>query len=195
MCVVNAARDALVLQTVTPDADGEEGGADGDGDGEAAFEFSCPDEGGTFTGLSIAAWPGEGDCWLTPAASTAHPTATNNVSGAWLRPPHERLAEGSGLRVPSAPAPGMAAEPLHAPVARRPPTPMTRVGSPAPGPLSLLLSSPHKLSSSQIHLPLLLDLAGSRQGLTLVHVRAQLEQLQDTFMSYFGSYGGQRSSS
>ena len=33
------------------------------------------------------------------------------------------------------------------------------------------------------------------QGLTLVHVRAQLEPLQDTFVSQFGSYGGQRSSS
>jgi hypothetical protein len=33
------------------------------------------------------------------------------------------------------------------------------------------------------------------QGLTLVHVRAQLEELQDTFMSYVGSYGGQQSSS
>ena len=35
----------------------------------------------------------------------------------------------------------------------------------------------------------------AQQGLTLVHVRAQLEQLQDTFMNYFGLYGGQRSSS
>jgi hypothetical protein len=33
------------------------------------------------------------------------------------------------------------------------------------------------------------------QGLTLVHIRAQLEQLQDTFMSQVGSYGGQKSSS
>ena len=35
----------------------------------------------------------------------------------------------------------------------------------------------------------------STQGLTLVHVRAQLEQLQDTFMTYCGSYGGRKSSS
>jgi hypothetical protein len=33
------------------------------------------------------------------------------------------------------------------------------------------------------------------QGLTLVYVRTQLEQLQDTFMSKVGSYGGQKSSS
>jgi len=33
------------------------------------------------------------------------------------------------------------------------------------------------------------------QGLTLVHVRAQLEQLQGTFLNYLGLYGGQRSSS
>jgi len=33
------------------------------------------------------------------------------------------------------------------------------------------------------------------QGLTLVDVRAQLEQLQDTFMSSVGLYGGQNSSS
>jgi hypothetical protein len=33
------------------------------------------------------------------------------------------------------------------------------------------------------------------QGLTLVRVRAQLEQLQVTFMSQFGLCGGQRSSS
>ena len=37
--------------------------------------------------------------------------------------------------------------------------------------------------------------AAMRQGLTLVHVRAQLKQLQDTFMSKVGLYGGQRSSS
>ena len=34
-----------------------------------------------------------------------------------------------------------------------------------------------------------------RQGLALLHVRAQLEQLQDAFMSCFGLYGAQRSSS
>jgi hypothetical protein len=33
-----------------------------------------------------------------------------------------------------------------------------------------------------------------RQGLTLVRVRAQHEQLQDTFMSKVGIYGGQKSS-
>jgi hypothetical protein len=33
------------------------------------------------------------------------------------------------------------------------------------------------------------------QGLTLVHVGAQLEQLQDTFMSYVGFYGARKSSS
>ena len=33
------------------------------------------------------------------------------------------------------------------------------------------------------------------QGLTLVHVRAQLEQLQYTFMSSVGLHGGQKSSS
>jgi len=37
--------------------------------------------------------------------------------------------------------------------------------------------------------------AGVRQGLTLVHIRAQLEQLQDTFMNYVGLYSGQKSSS
>jgi hypothetical protein len=35
----------------------------------------------------------------------------------------------------------------------------------------------------------------ARQGLTIVHVRAQLEQLQDTFMSQVGLHGGQKSSS
>ena len=34
-----------------------------------------------------------------------------------------------------------------------------------------------------------------RQGLTLVHVRAQHEQLQDTFTSQVGFYGEQKSSS
>jgi hypothetical protein len=34
----------------------------------------------------------------------------------------------------------------------------------------------------------------SEQGLTFVHIRAQLEQLQDTFMDEVGSHGGQRSS-
>jgi len=29
-----------------------------------------------------------------------------------------------------------------------------------------------------------------KQGRTLVHVTAQLEQLPDTFMSYVGLYGG-----
>ena len=33
-----------------------------------------------------------------------------------------------------------------------------------------------------------------RQGLRLVHVRAQLEQLQDTFMGQVGLHGGQKSS-
>jgi len=33
------------------------------------------------------------------------------------------------------------------------------------------------------------------QGLTLVHGRAQLEQLQDTLISSVGSYGGKKSSS
>jgi len=33
------------------------------------------------------------------------------------------------------------------------------------------------------------------QGRTLVHVRAQLEQLQDTFMSKVGLYDGHKSSS
>ena len=32
------------------------------------------------------------------------------------------------------------------------------------------------------------------QGLALVHVRAQLEQLQDILMSKVGLYGGQKSS-
>jgi hypothetical protein len=32
------------------------------------------------------------------------------------------------------------------------------------------------------------------QGLTFVHVRAQLEQLQDTFMGSVGLHGGQESS-
>jgi hypothetical protein len=36
---------------------------------------------------------------------------------------------------------------------------------------------------------------GRRQGLTLVHVRAQLEQFQDTLMSQVGLYGDQKSSS
>jgi len=40
-----------------------------------------------------------------------------------------------------------------------------------------------------------LTLLAERQGLTLVHVRAQLEQLQDTFMSQVGFHGGQKSSS
>jgi len=35
----------------------------------------------------------------------------------------------------------------------------------------------------------------TRQGLTLVHVRAQLQQLQDTFTSQIELYGGQKSSS
>jgi hypothetical protein len=34
-----------------------------------------------------------------------------------------------------------------------------------------------------------------RQGLTLVHVIAQLEQLQDTFLRQVGLHGGQKSSS
>jgi hypothetical protein len=33
------------------------------------------------------------------------------------------------------------------------------------------------------------------QGLTLVHVRAQLERLQDTFMGEAGLHGGQNNSS
>jgi len=37
--------------------------------------------------------------------------------------------------------------------------------------------------------------AAQVQGLTLVHVRVQLEQLQDTLMSYVGLYGGQKSPS
>ena len=37
-------------------------------------------------------------------------------------------------------------------------------------------------------------LTASGQGLTLVNVRAQLELLQDTFMTYFGLYGGRKSS-
>jgi len=36
---------------------------------------------------------------------------------------------------------------------------------------------------------------GQRQGFTLVHVRAQLQQLQDTCMSHVGLHGGQKSSS
>jgi hypothetical protein len=38
-------------------------------------------------------------------------------------------------------------------------------------------------------------LGGYRQGLTHVHVRARVEQLQDSFVSYVGLYGGQMSSS
>jgi len=37
--------------------------------------------------------------------------------------------------------------------------------------------------------------SSSHQGLTLVHLRAQLEQLQNTLMSSVGVYGGQKSSS
>jgi hypothetical protein len=37
-------------------------------------------------------------------------------------------------------------------------------------------------------------ITASEQGLPLVHVRAQVEQLQDTFIRYFGLYGGQRGS-
>jgi hypothetical protein len=36
--------------------------------------------------------------------------------------------------------------------------------------------------------------SASKQGLTLVHVRAQLEQLQDTFMNEVKLNGGQKSS-
>jgi len=39
----------------------------------------------------------------------------------------------------------------------------------------------------------LVEVEPTRQGLTLVHVRAQLEQLLDTFNCSFGLYGGQRS--
>jgi hypothetical protein len=35
--------------------------------------------------------------------------------------------------------------------------------------------------------------SAAAQGLTLVHVRAQLKQLQDTFMSELGLYGGESS--
>jgi len=37
--------------------------------------------------------------------------------------------------------------------------------------------------------------SAGRQGLTLVHVGAQLEQLQDTFTSQVGSCGGHKNSS
>jgi hypothetical protein len=37
--------------------------------------------------------------------------------------------------------------------------------------------------------------AAAEHGLTLVHVKAELEQLQDTFMSEVGLYGGQKRSS
>ena len=39
------------------------------------------------------------------------------------------------------------------------------------------------------------EMATGVQGLTLVHVRAQLEQLQETFSCYFESYRGLKSSS
>ena len=41
----------------------------------------------------------------------------------------------------------------------------------------------------------MLRFSPSEQGLTLVHIRAQLEQLKDTFMSEAGLHGGQKSSS
>jgi hypothetical protein len=62
-------------------------------------------------------------------------------------------------------------------------------------------ASPVKISvaaASTVHVSVpgeALTAADTGQGLTLVHVRAQLEQLQDTFMSQVGFYGGQRCSS
>jgi hypothetical protein len=53
--------------------------------------------------------------------------------------------------------------------------------------------SPKRLPSSACHRAS--SLATWAQGLTLVHVRAQLEQLQDTVMMCVGLYGGQKSSS
>ena len=46
-----------------------------------------------------------------------------------------------------------------------------------------------------LHEPGVLHNLEQRQGLTLVHIRAQLEQLQDTFMSQVWFNGGQKSSS
>ena len=40
----------------------------------------------------------------------------------------------------------------------------------------------------------LMTASAVKQGLTLVHIRAQLEQLQDTFTSRVGLYVGQKSS-
>jgi len=48
--------------------------------------------------------------------------------------------------------------------------------------------------SERVRCLLLRAPASHGRGLTLVHVRAQLEQLQDTFMSESGSYGGQKRS-
>ena len=58
----------------------------------------------------------------------------------------------------------------------------------------------HLRHAAAVRSPLLQGMAQSMSQsgayrLTLVHARAQLEQLQDTFMSQVGLHGGQKSSS
>ena len=108
--VVNAARDRLVLQTLEqpppPDAssaDSSEFDASAD---VAAFGLHRSGGialhglyGSASTPAAAAAAPGEGDCWLPPAASPAPPPwAVDEMSG-WRRPPPARGGSGMAAEV------------------------------------------------------------------------------------------------
>jgi hypothetical protein len=56
-------------------------------------------------------------------------------------------------------------------------------------------AAPFMRKASKYYESIAAQLCANGQGLTLVHVRAQLEQLQDTFMSEAGLHGGQKRSS